>query len=265
MQPQRLSTRTLPSLARPSPRTLAHLPRKVLQLHLNSRDLSVNGSRQQQVARLRKAYYQECSPRTSGDIAGATLRIGHAAPLKALRAGRLLGLAAALPSGRGPVIRGPQLEVIAILREAQAPHPPQSRHLQPSHRSRLPTPSTPSDPDTGPTLRPSQCSHWSRVTSQWRRHTSSSSFSGSTEERSPPAQSTTKWRGRASSSSTTEDTAPQQHSQRSHQPRSSQRRKHPRRRVSTSDSASVSKHASGHSSNKGSFSPPRRSKSNCHS
>ena len=53
---QRPATRTLPRPVRPSPRTLAQLPREVLQLHLNSRNLSVQGSRHQLIARLRRAY-----------------------------------------------------------------------------------------------------------------------------------------------------------------------------------------------------------------
>ena len=263
MQPQRPSTRTLPSLARPSPRTLARLPREVLLLHLNSRDLSVNGSRQQLVARLRKAYCQDRSPRTRGDNAGATSRIGHATPLAGGTSARARSRSPvrSRPSQPGTPARGHSHSPRRTGPPARA-HPPQSRHHQPgSQRSRLPTPSTSSDPDTGPTLRPGQRSHWSRVTSQRRRHISSSSSSGSTEVCSPIAQSTSQRRRRASSSSSTEDTVPQQRSQRSHQPRSSQRRKHPRRRVSTSDSASGSKHASGHSSDEGSFSPRRRSKS----
>ena len=71
MQQRRPSTRTLPQLVWPSPRSLARLPREVLQLHLNSRDLSVDGSRQQLVARLRKAYHPHG---LRGDVSTSTPR-----------------------------------------------------------------------------------------------------------------------------------------------------------------------------------------------
>jgi hypothetical protein len=75
-QPGRLNADTL-GPAQVIPLLLARLPREVLQLHLNSRDLSVNGSRQELVARLQKAYCRERPQQERGDGMGATPRRGR--------------------------------------------------------------------------------------------------------------------------------------------------------------------------------------------
>ena len=153
---QRPATRRLPRPSRPSPRTLAQLPREVLQLHLNSRHLSV---RHQLVPRLREAY------RTRPREAYRTRpREDHEASMEA----------APLQSPPARARSGPP----AALR----PRPPrQNRDRGRSPRSSRATQSS---------SRPSQLLTSHRATVQQRGHVSSSGSSSNSEESSPPRPST---------------------------------------------------------------------------